>query len=68
MLPTHTSCQRLSIIYTKGHDNTWHERKKERKTDRQTPEANKKNENELPQVGFEPTTGQGQNQTSHTPV
>ena len=32
------------------------ERKKERKKDRQTPEAMKKMKNELPQVGFEPTT------------
>ena len=36
------------------HDDTW-DRKKERKNERKTPEA-MKNENELPQVGFEPTT------------
>ena len=32
------------------------ERKKERKKERKTPDANEKMKNELPQVGFEPTT------------
>ena len=59
------------------------ERKKERKKERKTPDANEKMKNELPQVGFEPTTlctpllptelprqpsWQGPNRTSHAPV